>query len=259
MTESFLFASLDPAIMKLALEAKIRNIFGKQVKKLRKDGFLPAVLYGRGKDTLALEVPAKAFESLFHQAGESTIINLKVEGQGEKKVLIHEVAKHFMKDESVHVDFYEVDLTRKIHAKIPLHFIGTPLAVKELGGVLIKNLSEVEIEALPQDLPKFIEVNVESLKTFNDLIRLSALPASDKIKILGHPEDMVVSVQAPRTEEELAELEKPAAEAEKAAIETITKEQEVAKAVETGADAAKSQTPEAAAKTEKKEKVEKKE
>lgn len=147
------------------------------------------------------------------------MINLVIEGKGETKVLIHDVAKHFMKDEPIHVDFYEVDLTRKIHAKIPLHFVGISAAVKELGGILLKNISEVSVEALPADLPQFFEINIERLKTFDDLVRLGDLKVDEKIRLLGHPEEVLVSVQAPRTEEELAELEKPTAEAEKAAIE----------------------------------------
>lgn len=192
---------------------------------------MPAVLYGRGKKPMSLEVSAKEFEKVYHETGESTLVDLVIAGGEGRKVLIHDVAKHFMKAEPIHVDFYEVDLTRKIHAKIPLHFVGTSQAVKELGGVLLRNLNELEIEALPTDLPPFIEVNIEGLRAFDDLIRVSDLKVSDKIKVLSRPEEVVVFVQAPRTEEELAELEKPTAEVEKAAIEGMAKEEE-AKAAE---------------------------
>lgn len=213
------------SFMELSIRANPRTVLGKQNKKLRAAGKLPAVLYGKGKDSVALEVPQKEFEKVYRQTGESTLVNLVIEGDGERKVLIHEVAKHFMKDEPIHVDFYEVDLTRKIHAKIPLHFVGASPAVKELSGILIKNLNEIEVEALPADLPPFIEVHIEDLKTFADLLRVSDVKVSDKIKVLGHAEDVVVSVQAPRTEEELAELEKPTAEVEKAAIEGMAAEE----------------------------------
>lgn len=216
--------------MELTLEAKLRTQTGKLNKKLRKNGILPAVLYGKGKPTLSLEVLTRDFTKVFKQAGESTLISLKIEGDSERKVLVHDVAKHYMKDQPIHIDFYEVDLTRKIHTKVPLRFMGTALAVKELGGVLIKSISEVEVEALPQDLPQFIEVNIDSLKTFDVLVRLNELLVSDKVKILGHLDDVVVSVQAPRSEAELAELEKPTGEAEKAAIESMAKEAEVQKA-----------------------------
>ncbi len=214
--------------MELILEAKPRTVLGKQNKKLRKLGALPAVLYGPGKSTVSLEIPTKEFHRVYRQAGENTLIDLVI-GQEKKKVLIHDVAKHYMKDEPIHVDFYEVDLTRKIHTHVPLHFVGVSPAVKELGGILIKNLSEIEVEALPGDLPHFIEVNLEKLQTFNDVVRISNLAVSDKVKILGHKvEDVITSVQPPRTEAELEELEKSTAEAEKAVIEGLAKEEEKA-------------------------------
>ncbi len=214
--------------MELVIEAQGRAVLGKQNSKLRKQGVIPAVLYGKGKDSQLLQLIAKAFDKIYRKAGENTLVNLKIDGKTEKKVLIHDVAKHYMKDEAIHVDFYEVDLTKKTHAKVQLEFVGIAPAVKEFGGILMKVVNEVEVEALPADLPHKIEVNVEVLKTFEDSVRLSDIKVSDKVKILGNPEDMIVSVHAPRSEEELASLEKPTAEAEKAAVEALTKEPEPA-------------------------------
>lgn len=233
--------------MELKIEAQPRETFGKQNRKLRKTGMLPAVLYGRGKESVPLAVNARDFEKVYRQAGESTLVNLALDGKAQKKVLIHEVAKHFMSDEPIHVDFYEVDLTRKLHTKVPLHFVGTSPAVKELGGILLKNFNELEIEALPADLPPFLEVSIDKLLTFEDLLRVKELKVASAIKILHNLDDVVVSVQPPRSEEELAELEKPTVEAEKAAVEQLAKE-EVKEGEET-------KTPE----EEKKEKVETKE
>lgn len=202
--------------------AKPRNVFGKAVRKTRKAGMLPAVLYGKGQDSLSIEVSGKEFEKVFRRAGENTLVRLQIEGQGEKRVLIHDVAKHFMKDEIIHVDFYEVDLTKTVKTKVPLHFEGTSPAVKELGGILVKVLNEVEIEALPTDLPSALTVNMESIKGFEDSIRVSDLPVPANVKIITGPDEVVVSVTEPRTEEELASLEQSTAEAEKAAIEGLT-------------------------------------
>lgn len=188
---------------------------------------MPAVLYGRNRASLSLQVYEKDFEKIHREAGESALVNLVIEGDRERKVMIHEVARHYLGNEPIHVDFYEVDLTRKIHAHIPLHFTGAAPSVKELGGILVKNLSELEIEALPTDLPPFIEVNIESLKTFDDLLRVQDLILDEKLKVLQNPDEVIVSVQAPRTEEELAELTKPTAEAEKAAIEGMKAEEAV--------------------------------
>lgn len=217
--------------MELTIQAKPREILGKRNSKLRKQGTLPAVVYGRGKDSASLEINAREFMKVYRKAGKNTLISLVIDGAGEKKVLIHEVAKHFMKDEAIHVDFYEVDLTRKIHAKVPVHFVGVSPAVKEQGGVLVKNLTEVEVEALPTDLPQFIEVALESLKNFDDRVRVSDLKVAQAVKILSHAEDVIITVQAPRSEEELKELEKSAGEEEKAAIEEMAAKEAEAKGV----------------------------
>ena len=209
--------------MELVIEAQARTVLGKQNIKLRKQGILPAVLYGSGKESVHLQIASKAFDKIYRKAGENTLVNLKIDGKTETKVLIHDVAKHFMRDEAIHVDFYEVDLTKKTHAKVPLEFIGIAPAVKELGGILLKVANEIEVEALPADLPHKIEIDLTGLKTFENTIRLADVKVSDKVKILGNPDDMIVSVQAPRSEEELASLEQPTAEAEKAAVEALTK------------------------------------
>ena len=216
--------------MELTIQAQSRKVLGRHNNKLRSTGVLPAVLYGPGKETLTLQVGAKDFERVYKQAGENTLVNLAIDGGSQKKVLIHEVAKHFMKNEPVHVDFYEVDLSKKIHAKIPLEFTGVSAAVKNLSGVLVKNLTEIEVEAMPADLPHNIEVSIEGLATFEDAVRVSDIKVSDKVKIISHGEEVIVSVQAPRTEEELKALEGSAAEAEKATIEAMNKEAEEAKA-----------------------------
>ena len=102
--------------MEYAIQAQARTVLGKQNSKLRKQGIIPAILYGRGKQSQAIQVSSKQFDKIYRQAGENTLVNLKIDGGKETKVLIHDVAKHYMKNEAVHVDFYEVDLTKKIHA-----------------------------------------------------------------------------------------------------------------------------------------------
>lgn len=237
--------------MDLSITAKPRTVLGRQNSKLRKTGFLPAVLYGRGKENQNLAIGAKEFQKVFRQAGENTLVNLVIDGE-QRKVLIHDVAKHFMKDEPIHVDFYEVDLTRKIHAKIPVHLVGMAPAVKELAGILIRNLNEIEVEALPADLPPTIEVNIEKLKNFDDAVRVSEVAVAGGVKILNDPNMVIVTVQAPRTEEELAELEKPTtAEAEKAAVEAVAAEPAQAPAEKAEGEAPKEEAKAPEQKTEK--------
>lgn len=257
MTRLFLFVIIASVMKQLLIQAKARKIFGKQNQRLRRQGRLPAVLYGQGKESMALEIGRDEFEKIYQQAGESTLVDLIVEGGMAKKVLIHDVARHFMKDEPIHVDFYEVDLTRKITVPVALHFTGESAAVKELGGILVKNITEVEVEALPTDLPHALELDISKLKAFEDVLRLSDIPVSDNVKILGNPEEVAALIQPPRTEEELKELEEPVtAEAEKEAVAAVAGEEKAEGEPE--AEEAKAEATEETKTEEKKEEPEKK-
>jgi len=206
----------------ITLQASKRTVKGKQNGKLRNSGKLPAVIYGHNRQAEDIEINARDFAKVFKQAGESTLINLDLEGK-PSTVLIQEVQNHYLNDSPIHVDFYAVNMKEKLKAKIPLHFVGESQAVKALGGTLIKNLSEVEVECLPGDLPHAIEVDISNLHTFEDQITVRNLNVSDKVQILASPDEMVVTVAAPRTEEELASL------SEKPVVEDVSKVEGVVK------------------------------
>ena len=203
----------------LSLSAKIRKNLGKKVKVLRKKGVLPAILYGpKIKTAQPLEIEEKHFEKVYKEAGESTLISLEIEGQKQKiPVLIHEVARDPLTEKPIHVDFYQPRLEEEIEAKVSLVFEGESLAVKDLGGTLVKNISEVEVRALPQNLPHEIKVNIENLKTFEDNILIKDLIVGKDIKILKEPEEIVAQVLAPvKVEEELVKpIEEKVEEVEK--------------------------------------------
>jgi large subunit ribosomal protein L25 len=196
----------------IELKAEARKVIGKKVKQLRKTGFIPAVLYGHKIKSLVLSVPEKEFSKIFQAVGETSIINLVLD---EKKhnVLIHEIERHPLNNGILHVDFYEVRMDEKLNAKIPIIFSGESPAVKNEGGVLVKAIQEVEIEALPIDLPKEILVDVSILATFEDKIQIKDLKIKQGVRILAEPEEMVASVVPPRSEKELEEMAvKPAEE-----------------------------------------------
>ena len=195
----------------LSLSVKIRKETGKKAKALRKKGILPAVLYGPKIKNQNLEVDIKEFEKIFKEARESTLISLKVEGLKNKySVLIHSLARDPLTEKPIHVDFYQPDLEKEVEARVPLVFGGEALAVKDLGGTLIRNISEVKVKALPQNLPKEIKVNIEGLKTFEDNILIKDLKTAEGIKILEGPGEVVAQVAQPEKVEE--ELEKPVEE-----------------------------------------------
>lgn len=188
----------------LCLAAKVRKATGKKVKNLRDKGVLPAVLYGPKLKSLSLEVGLKEFEEVFKETGESSLISLGVEGK-KFKVLVHDLAFDSVAGRPIHVDFYQPALEEKIQVKIPLVFSGEAEAVKKLGGTLVKNISEVQVRALPENLPKEIMVNVEHLQSFNDAVLVQDLKVSAGVEILKEPKEIVAKmVPLEKVEEELA-------------------------------------------------------
>ena len=197
----------------LVLTAQNRD---KKPNALRRDGQIPAVAYGPTMESQNLTVVDLDFNKIFNQAGESDLINLKLPLAKNKKldsqlseiqVLIHEVQKHPLSGDIIHVDFYAPDLTKTVRVAIPLVFIGEAPAVKDLDGILVKNMQEVEVEALPKDLPHQIEVNVICLKTLEDKILISDLPLPQGVAVLADADEVISLVIPPRSEEELAALE----------------------------------------------------
>lgn len=206
----------------ITINATKRTVTGKSVNALRKAGKLPAVLYGHNVKAENIEVNAADFAKAFKTAGESTIVNLTVDGKTHP-VLIQDVHNHFLSDRPLHIDFYAVNMTEKLKATVPIHFVGESQAVKSLGGVLVKNLSEVEVECLPADLPSHLEVDISSLNKFEDAIRVSDLKVSDKVKILAQPEEVVVAVTPPRSEEEMKSLDEKPVDADVTKVEGVVK------------------------------------
>jgi len=221
----------------LTISAKIRKATEKKVKALRNKGIIPAVLYGPKTKNTPIEINAKEFEKIFKEAGESSLISLEVEGKKEKAiVLIHDFKKEPLAGKIIHVDFYQPALDKEIEAHVALVFEGEALAVKELGGTLVKNFSEIEVKALPQNLPKEIKVNVSVLKTFEDNILIKDLPLPLGVKVMKkHAEEIVASVTPLEKVEE--ELEKPIEEKveEVERVEKKKKEEEGVEEVEAGA------------------------
>ncbi len=186
----------------MELTAQKREILGKKVKNLKKLGLIPAEFYGHGMENFHLSVPAKDFLKIWKQAGESTLIKLEI---GEKKfnVLIHDIDKNYLTDEISHIDFYNVKMDEKIKIKIPVSFEGVAPAIKEKGGVLVKSMHELEVEALPVDLPHRIEVDLSSLSEIGSSILVKDLNVDKKVKILIDGRTVVASIIEAAKEEEV--------------------------------------------------------
>jgi len=187
------------------LSAKIRDK-KEDVKSLRSEGLVPAILYGPKVKTLSLKLNRKDLEIIYGKAGESSLISLEVDGKGYQ-VLIYDFQKDPLTDNFLHVDFFQPSLTEKVEASIPLVFKGESPAVKDLDGTLVKNIKELDIKAFPQELPHEIEVDISSIKSFEDHIKISDLKLPGKVEVQKDPEEIIASVVPPRKVEE--ELEKP--------------------------------------------------
>jgi len=188
--------------MAVDLQVEKREILGKKVKNLRKQGFIPAELYGGEVSNAHLSVVLKDFMKAYKEAGESTIVDLSFE---DKKipVLIQDVVFSPLGQEVEHVDFLAVKMDEKIKTEVPLEFVGEAPAVKEKSAILVKAMQEIEVEALPGDLPRSIKVDLTKLEDIGVSIYVKDLEVSGKVKILVDPQTVVASAVEQIVEEEV--------------------------------------------------------
>lgn len=183
-------------------------------ENLDKD-FLPAVMYGRKIDNQNLKIKAAEFVKVLAAAGESSLVDLTVDSQEPVKVMIKDVQFSNIKRQPRHVDFYQVDMTQKVTAEVELEFVGSSPAEHSLGGIVLKQLTHLEIECLPKDLVHTIKVDLSKLENLNDEIKIADLTIPDGITVKRELTDIVVAVSEPKAVVE--EVIKPA-EAEAAAV-----------------------------------------
>jgi len=186
------------------LSVEKRKVTGRKVKTLRSKGILPANVYGKAVKSVAVSAPVGDFQKTYKQVGETGLVDIKVKSESKvRPCLITDVHLHPVTDLPLHADFRQVDLTQKVTANVPLEVTGESLAVKEKGAVLISLFDEIEVEALPTDLPDKLTVDISGLKEFNDSILVKDLKIDkSKVKIQMEPKEAIVMVQEPKEEEE---------------------------------------------------------
>lgn len=185
----------------MELQTQNREVLGKKVKDLRGQGLVPAELYGHGISNTHLMINGKEFNQIYKEVGESTIITLITDGK-KVPVLIYNVEFDPMSQKISHIDFYAVKMDEKVKIAIALEFVGESQAVKQ-GGVLVKSMKELEVEALPKDLPSSIEVDLAKLENLHDSIFIKDLNIDKKVKVLVDEENVVATVIEPAKEEEV--------------------------------------------------------
>ena len=204
----------------LSLSADKRTVIGRKVKSLRREGVLPANVFGKKVTSQSVQVDLSEFNKLYQEAGETNVIELKIKGDKDTRpVLVSNLQVSPITDLPLHVDFHQVDLKEKVTATVPVETVGEAPAVKEKDGVMFLSHNELEVEALPMDLPNKIEVDISGLTEIGDSILVKDLNLDrSKVTLELEDDETIVTVQAQKEEAE----EEPAAPAEAEADETQT-------------------------------------
>ncbi len=190
----------------VTLSANERKTIGKQVKALRRQGILPAVVYGVGIDPLPIEVDEKVASRILANVGGSTLIDLKI-GKNTHKVLVREFQRDVIRRNILHVDFLVVAMDVVISAVVPVVLIGEAPVMEELGGIVVSGLNEIEVEALPADLPEQVTADIGVLASMSDVITAGDIALGEKVTLITDPGEMIANVIAQMAEEVIEEEE----------------------------------------------------
>lgn len=193
--------------MSFTLTVESRGKAAAKPKTIRKRGFVPAVLYGPEIKNQSIQVDRRQFLKTFSKAGETQVIDLVVDGKDTVPVLVQDFQRDPVSGMVTHIDFMQISMKRAITTEVPLKFVGVAPAVKELGGVFLTNLRNVEVKGLPQAIPPVIEVDISSLKAFYEEILVGDIAVPEDVEVLTSKELSVASILPPRTLKELTSLD----------------------------------------------------
>lgn len=216
---------------KITLLAKKREVFGKKLKALRKTGILPANIYGEGFTSRSLTVGEIDFNRLFKKAGETHVVYAAIEGEAEEvPVLIHAVQRHPVTHSILHIDLRKVDLKKKLETEVPIKIIGESEAVAQSKGDMQTLFDSVLVEALPEEIPSEIEIDISVLKEVNDEIKVKDITATKDFTVKDDPEKVIVRITEHKEEELTPQTE---------AVETVITEEKAPEEGATEGEAAK--------------------
>ncbi|MBI5934077.1 MAG: 50S ribosomal protein L25 [Chloroflexi bacterium] len=211
---------------KVVLKASKRDVIGKQVKAMRREGLLPAVMYGRHTENpIAITLNTRDTTRALAKVSSSSLVMIDLDGQ-EIPALIREKQRDFIKNRLLHIDFLVVSLTEKLTAYVGIELTGVSLAVKDFNAVLVTGLDQVEVECLPMDLPEKIVVDIAALAKVGDSVHVGDLVLSEKVKVLSAPTEMIVIATAAKVEEAVEAVAAVAGVEEPEVIEKGKKEEE---------------------------------
>lgn len=207
----------------VVLKANTRMVTGKQVKALRREGRLPAVIYGKGISPLAIDLDFREVSRVLFGLSSSLLVIVEVDGKPHT-TLVRERQRHPVTGALQHIDFLEVSLTEKLRTSVEIELIGVSPIVKEADAILVSMLESLDVESLPGDLPEKIMVDISSLTEFGQAIHVAEIPRIPKVEFLNDPDEIIVVATTPAVEEEIeaGEVE----EAEPEVVERGKKEEE---------------------------------
>lgn len=185
---------------KVVVQAEKRTVIGKQVKALRREGKLPAVIYGYGIDPISIVLDQRSASRILAKASSSTLVTIELAGV-QYPTLVREKQLDFIRNSLIHVDFMAVSMTEKLTANVGVHIVGEAPAVKEFGAILVTGLTELEVECLATDLPESFTVDVSGLVEISDGVYVRDVVAPENVEILSDPEEMIVVATAMAAEE----------------------------------------------------------
>lgn len=178
---------------KVVLKATKRDVLGKQVRALRRDGQLPAVIYGRHVDQpVSISLDARVAEQVFAKLTSSTLVTIEVDGGGEFTAIVREKQRNYIKGNLTHVDFLALDLNEKIRTKVRLSFVGVAPAVKDFSAVLVHRMDAIELECLPADLPERLVVDISSIREIGNNIHVREIPVPENVVVMEDAEAIVI-------------------------------------------------------------------
>jgi large subunit ribosomal protein L25 len=191
---------------KIVLEAKKRKDVGKLVKNVRRDGFIPAIVYGYKQEPMPISLEKRSSTLILNKVSGSTMLTLNIEGK-EYSTLVRDVQRDHLRNEFLHLDFLVVSLTEKLRTAVSITLVGDAAVLKEYEALIVAGITEVEVEALPQDLPETIEVDVSGLAEIGDAIYLKDVPSPANVEILTDPEELIAVASAVKEEAVEEEVE----------------------------------------------------
>ena len=180
-----------------------RAVTGKAVKALRREGTIPANIYGRGLESVAVQLPWARARTMLNAHGRNTLIEVQLDGESKARpVVVRDIGRDPVTGEVHHIDFFQVDLSRAISADVPIHFVGEAPAVHTYGGVFVQALDVVHVEALPNEMPEAIEVSVESLEELEQSLTVADIVLPEGVTMLTDVEQPIAQIARPRLEVE---------------------------------------------------------